>query len=232
MRAISMSLTAAVAMAATSLPTLADYMVKEVGSFHVGGRTATLSGMPTKDVVFIARRAADQGRSERRVRGRADVRAVRQAGATEGQGPAAAVARRRPHRRHLGDQARRQARLAAVLPQRRLRRLCLRRGRARARVVGALSGNLQVRADVPHQEGSLGAVPHRAELRDRRQRGSRSKASSFRSRRSTSSPNRACRAGRPTTRRPRTPTTRWCRKSAPASSWCTARAATSASTPR
>jgi pimeloyl-ACP methyl ester carboxylesterase len=52
MRAISMSLTAAVAMAATSLPTLADYMVKEVGSFHVGGRTAALSGMPTKDVVF------------------------------------------------------------------------------------------------------------------------------------------------------------------------------------
>jgi pimeloyl-ACP methyl ester carboxylesterase len=52
MRAISMSLTAAFAMAATSLPTLADYMVKEVGSFHVGGRTAALSGMPTKDVVF------------------------------------------------------------------------------------------------------------------------------------------------------------------------------------
>jgi pimeloyl-ACP methyl ester carboxylesterase len=52
MRVISMSLTAAFAMAATSLPTLADYMVKEVGSFHVGGRTAALSGMPTKDVVF------------------------------------------------------------------------------------------------------------------------------------------------------------------------------------
>jgi pimeloyl-ACP methyl ester carboxylesterase len=52
MRAFTMSLTAAVAVAATSLPTLADYMVKEVGSFHVGGRTAALSGMPTKDVVF------------------------------------------------------------------------------------------------------------------------------------------------------------------------------------
>ena len=37
MRAFKMSLTAAAAMAATSLPTLADYMVKEVGSFHVAG---------------------------------------------------------------------------------------------------------------------------------------------------------------------------------------------------
>jgi pimeloyl-ACP methyl ester carboxylesterase len=51
MRAIKSSLIV-VAMAATPLPSLADYMVKEVGSFHVGGRTAALSGMPTKDVVF------------------------------------------------------------------------------------------------------------------------------------------------------------------------------------
>src|SRR5215211_7841284 len=40
---------------------------------------------------------------------------------------------------------------------------------ARPRLVGALSGNLQERAHVPHQEGGVGAVPHRAELRDRRQ---------------------------------------------------------------
>jgi pimeloyl-ACP methyl ester carboxylesterase len=52
MRSIKISLMAVVAMAATSLPTLADYMVKEVGSFHVGGQTAALSGMPTRDVVF------------------------------------------------------------------------------------------------------------------------------------------------------------------------------------
>jgi len=52
MHAMNISLMAAVAMAATSLPTLADYVVKEVGSFHVGGRTAALSGMPTRDVVF------------------------------------------------------------------------------------------------------------------------------------------------------------------------------------
>jgi hypothetical protein len=49
---IRISLMVAVAMAATSLPARADYMVKEVGSFHVGGRTAALSGMPTRDVVF------------------------------------------------------------------------------------------------------------------------------------------------------------------------------------
>ena len=52
MRSIKTSLIAVVAMAAIPLPLLADYMVKEVGSFHVGGRTAALSGMPTKDVVF------------------------------------------------------------------------------------------------------------------------------------------------------------------------------------
>ena len=51
MRSIKTSLMV-VAMAATPLPLLADYMVKEVGSFHVGGRTAALSGMPTSDVVF------------------------------------------------------------------------------------------------------------------------------------------------------------------------------------
>ena len=116
MRSIRTSLMAVMAVAATSLPALADYLVREVGSFHVGGRTATVSGMPTRDVVFSPR-AADQSRSERRVCGRADVRAVRQACAAEGKGPDPAVARRRAQRRHLGDQARRQARLAAVLPQ-------------------------------------------------------------------------------------------------------------------
>ena len=52
MRAISVSLMVAAAVVATSLPMRAEYMVKEVGSFHVGGRTAALSGMPTRDVVF------------------------------------------------------------------------------------------------------------------------------------------------------------------------------------
>jgi pimeloyl-ACP methyl ester carboxylesterase len=49
MRTIALALTSAV-FAIT--PAAADYMVKEVGSFHVGGRTETLSGLPSKDVVF------------------------------------------------------------------------------------------------------------------------------------------------------------------------------------
>jgi len=52
MSSIRLSLMAAVAMAAASLPAPADYLVKEVGSFHVGGRTVALSGMPTSEVVF------------------------------------------------------------------------------------------------------------------------------------------------------------------------------------
>ena len=51
MRAIRTTMVAALFAAAT-LPASADYVVKEVGSFHVGGRTATLSGMPTREVVF------------------------------------------------------------------------------------------------------------------------------------------------------------------------------------
>ena len=30
------------------------YAVKEVGSFHIGGRQVTLSGLPTKEIVFTA----------------------------------------------------------------------------------------------------------------------------------------------------------------------------------
>jgi hypothetical protein len=52
MRAISVSLMVAAAVVATSLPMRAEYMVREVGSFHVGGRTAALSGMPTRNVMF------------------------------------------------------------------------------------------------------------------------------------------------------------------------------------
>jgi hypothetical protein len=35
-----------------ALPATADYLVKEIGSFHIGGRTETLTGMPTREVVF------------------------------------------------------------------------------------------------------------------------------------------------------------------------------------
>ena len=65
MRVIVLALAAAVA----ATPVAADYLVREIGSFHVGGRTETLSGLPTKDIVFSSRRPADQGRPQRRVRG-------------------------------------------------------------------------------------------------------------------------------------------------------------------
>jgi pimeloyl-ACP methyl ester carboxylesterase len=42
------------ALAATlaASPAAADYLVREIGSFHVGGRSETLSGLPARDVVF------------------------------------------------------------------------------------------------------------------------------------------------------------------------------------
>lgn len=45
---------AAAAAVVLAAPAEADYMVKEVGSFHVGGRTATLSGLPAREIVFTA----------------------------------------------------------------------------------------------------------------------------------------------------------------------------------
>jgi pimeloyl-ACP methyl ester carboxylesterase len=51
MRAITTTL--AVCMAAATLTSAAaQYLVKEVGSFHIGGRTATLTGLPVKEVSF------------------------------------------------------------------------------------------------------------------------------------------------------------------------------------
>lgn len=42
------------ALAATlaASPAAADYLVREIGSFHVGGRSETLSGLPAREVVF------------------------------------------------------------------------------------------------------------------------------------------------------------------------------------
>src|SRR4051794_2153820 len=48
------ALTLAFASALAATPAAADYMVKEVGSFHIGGHTQTLSGLPTKEVSFSA----------------------------------------------------------------------------------------------------------------------------------------------------------------------------------
>src|SRR5215217_9103632 len=44
------------ALAATlaASPAAADYLVKEIGSFHIGGRTETLTGLATREIVFTA----------------------------------------------------------------------------------------------------------------------------------------------------------------------------------
>ena len=48
-----------IAAALTSTVALADTLsVTEVGSFHVGGRSVSLSGLPTRDVVFTSDRIA------------------------------------------------------------------------------------------------------------------------------------------------------------------------------
>jgi len=60
MRAISLALASGAIAAAIAAPAGADYVVKEVGSFHVGGRTETLAGLPTKDVVFSPGAPADR----------------------------------------------------------------------------------------------------------------------------------------------------------------------------
>ena len=54
MRSIQAGLTAALAIAAGLFPAAADYAVKEIGSFHIGGRTETLTGLPTREIVFTA----------------------------------------------------------------------------------------------------------------------------------------------------------------------------------
>lgn len=42
----------ALALSLAASPAAGDYLVREIGSFHVGGRAETLSGLPARDVVF------------------------------------------------------------------------------------------------------------------------------------------------------------------------------------
>jgi pimeloyl-ACP methyl ester carboxylesterase len=53
MRLVAPVLGLAVALAATAAGA-ADLSVTEIGSFHIGGRAVSLSGLPTRDVVFTA----------------------------------------------------------------------------------------------------------------------------------------------------------------------------------
>ena len=90
-------------------PALADarepILLRDMGSFHVGGRLVEIDRPADQGDRVHARRRARQARSERRVSGRADVCAVLPGAEPQGQAAAADVARRRPLRRHLRDQA-------------------------------------------------------------------------------------------------------------------------------
>jgi hypothetical protein len=54
MRFTKTALAAALVIAAVAPPAVADYLVKEIGSFHIGGRTETLTGLATREIVFTA----------------------------------------------------------------------------------------------------------------------------------------------------------------------------------
>ena len=218
MRLVALVLGLAIALVAT-VAGADDLSVAEIGSFHVGGRAVSLSGLPTRDVVFTA------GSAPIKVDPNGDfeveqmyVQYVKLA-QPEGALSAAALARRRPHRRDLGDEAGRQAGLADVLPAGRPRRLRLRRGGARARLVGPLPGDLPGRAAVPHQEAGLGGLPDRRRRQLQAQPGRPGRPAR------PALPDRGVRpvheAGRAALgddrrRRSRPPTTSSCRRSAPA----------------
>ena len=53
-----------------SVPACADILLKEIGSFHIGGHEAVLSGQPTKEVSFTA------GMAPVKVVGRATLSAI------------------------------------------------------------------------------------------------------------------------------------------------------------
>ena len=83
--------------------------LRDMGSFHVGGRHDRGQGTADEGDRVHARRRARQGRPERRLSGRADVCAVLPGAEPQGQAAAADVARRRAVRRDLRDQAGRRA---------------------------------------------------------------------------------------------------------------------------
>jgi len=45
---------AVLAAAVVARPACADVLVREIGSFHIGGHEVVLSGQPTKEVSFTA----------------------------------------------------------------------------------------------------------------------------------------------------------------------------------
>jgi hypothetical protein len=96
-----------------------NLQVAEVGSYHVGGRAVTLSGLPEKELVFTPVRTA-QAQSQRRFRGRRALHALYAARKSQEQVSAVAVAWWWPFRSDLGDQAGRCTWLGELLSSGRL----------------------------------------------------------------------------------------------------------------
>ena len=124
-----------IALALAALPALAaaedDIVLRGMGSFHVGGRIAEVSGKPVRQIQRVPGGPLTKLDPNGAVHGRADVRAVLPAEEPQGQVSAADVARRRAHRRHLRVDARRPRRLAQPVRPQGLGHLRLGRGRAR-----------------------------------------------------------------------------------------------------
>ena len=139
MRSIQVGLSAALAIAAGWLPAAADYVVKEIGSFHIGGRTETLTGLPTREIVFTA--GAPPAKVDPNGEFEVEQMYVQYIKLAQ---PRAKVPILLWHGGGLTgvNEAGRQARMAAIFSECRLRHLRVRCGRARPSVMGALSGNL------------------------------------------------------------------------------------------
>ena len=142
-------------------------MVKEVGSFHVGGRTETLTGLPTKDVVFSpgmpAIKVDPNGEFEVEQMYVQYVKLAQPKGKVplllwHGGGLSGVTWETKPDGKPGWQQFFLNAGYDIYVSD------AVERGRASW---ARYPGNLQERADLPHQEGSVGVVPHRANLRSR-----------------------------------------------------------------
>ena len=134
-------------------------LIREIGSFHVGGRMVRLEGLPPRARVSTPGGPVHPIDPNGEIMvGQMYVQYVRLAAPLCARA-AADVARRRHDGSQLGDDARRAAGLADVLPARGLRHLCLGCGRARPRVLGAISRSLSGGAIFPNRPRKPGRRP-------------------------------------------------------------------------
>ena len=110
-----------------------DIVLRGMGSFHVGGRVAEVSGKPVR--MIVRQPGGPQTKLDPNGQYMVEQMYVQYflPQATQGQAAAVDVARRRADRRHLREHARRPRRLAQHVRPQGLGRLRLGRGRARAR---------------------------------------------------------------------------------------------------